>query len=314
MSDPKPPNTEDEAKPRNDDHPIVRYCYQQGRRLAAAVPGTLQGALGVVQAVQALRLRLADPKAERLRNCTPESVFNALLQGMRYGLDPAPTAQQFAIVPYGKEAQFQFMYQGLRTLMMRSGLYRSITARAVFENDRIEIDLDAGTVDHKLSKDDLTKPRGKLIAAYCKVVPFVGDPILEVLRTEDIAAIRKKSAGGSEAWRDFEDEQSRKSALKRCSKWCERSPDVMRAIHDDNESETREEPEPTPAEVIPQSRQIPQHIDAEEIDRAYEREKELARAEREAPPAPAPAARPEVQAPQDDDLPFGPSGDDGGPP
>jgi len=73
-----------------------------------------------------------------LKECTPESIVNAGLQGEALGLSPSPTLGEYYIVPYKKnkkidgawkstyEAQFQIGTAGRVALAMRSGLYKEL--------------------------------------------------------------------------------------------------------------------------------------------------------------------------------------------
>jgi phage RecT family recombinase len=86
---------------------------------------------------------------DKLRECTPQSVFKTALRAASLGLSCDPALKQAWIVPYNKkvktksgdtwvkEAQFQPHYKGLYTLAMRTGKYWTINVSPVYEGQRV---------------------------------------------------------------------------------------------------------------------------------------------------------------------------------
>lgn len=87
---------------------------------------------------------------DKLRDCTPQSVYKTALRAASLGLSCDPALKQGWIVPYNKniakknepkrwikEAQFQPHYLGLRTLAMRTGKYWTINVSEVCEGQRV---------------------------------------------------------------------------------------------------------------------------------------------------------------------------------
>lgn len=86
---------------------------------------------------------------EKLRECTPQSIYKSALRAATLGLSCDPAVKQAWIVPYGKnvgtrdnpkwikEAQFQPHYLGLYTLAMRTGKYWIINVSPVYEGQRV---------------------------------------------------------------------------------------------------------------------------------------------------------------------------------
>lgn len=59
--------------------------------------------------------------SQKLRECEPASILSAALRGEAMNLDLA--LGQFAVVPYGKSANYQITAKGYKQLAIRSGLY-----------------------------------------------------------------------------------------------------------------------------------------------------------------------------------------------
>lgn len=83
---------------------------------------------------------------EKLRDCSPQSVYKSALRAASLGLSCDPSLKQAWIVPYNKkqrdgtwikEAQFQPHYKGLYTLAMRTGKYWTINVAPVYEGQRV---------------------------------------------------------------------------------------------------------------------------------------------------------------------------------
>lgn len=86
---------------------------------------------------------------EKLRECTPQSIYKTALRAASLGLSCDPALKQGWIVPYNKklktpdgdkwvkEAQFQPHYLGLYNLAMRTGKYWTINVSAVYEGQRV---------------------------------------------------------------------------------------------------------------------------------------------------------------------------------
>lgn len=70
-----------------------------------------------------------------LQQAEPLSIVKAAMISASLKLTIDPNLGFSAIVPYGKEAQFQIMYKGLTQLAIRSGLYETINVAEVYEDE-----------------------------------------------------------------------------------------------------------------------------------------------------------------------------------
>lgn len=133
----------------------------------------------------------------KLGDCSPASFCGAMLQAAQLGLEPNTPLGQAYLIPFrnkGKmEAQFQLGYLGLIELAHRSGEFRSIEARVVYENDEFEYEYGLeGMLHHKPALKD----RGKPIAYYAVYRLVNGGYGYEVMSKEDIDEHARKYSQG----------------------------------------------------------------------------------------------------------------------
>lgn len=72
---------------------------------------------------------------KKLQECEPASVISAALRGE--GMNLSLALQQYSVVPYGKSANFQLSYKGLKQLATRSGQYKDFDVLDVREGEYI---------------------------------------------------------------------------------------------------------------------------------------------------------------------------------
>lgn len=171
----------------------------------------------------------------KLAECTQESLAECLLSLSQWGLEP--DGRRAHLIPYGNKCTLIIDYKGLVELAYRSGVVASIHADVVCEND--EFDYDLGEI--RRHKVDLRKPRGSVYAAYCLVRMKDGASKCEVLSSDEIESIRKRSrAGQSGPWVSDWNEMAKKTAFRRVSKWLPLSAEIMDAFERDEDRLTVE--------------------------------------------------------------------------
>lgn len=214
-----------------------------------------------------------------LLSCDFSSIANCILQSFQLGVYPGVEAG-CAYVPLNnsktgrKEAQFWLQYQGLVKLLRNAG-NKAIVARVVFENDYFEY--------YEGHKSPVYAPavvcgkkRGKPLFAYAAVCTNQDMWQVEVMSPEQIESIKNRSMGArfnDSPWNSKHEDDVyvmwAKTVLKRVSKWCTKSAELVQAIESDNEIEGDEQlrrpkiidiqDEPmTEPEVIPQQLSAPQ--------------------------------------------------------
>ena len=172
----------------------------------------------------ALAIRaVQDPKFDK---CTPESKIGCIIQAAACKLELGTVPQLAFLVPYSGELTFQPSYIGQIKLAIDASIATDIYADLVYEHD--EITVESGTDRRLIHKPKIFGERGKLIGAYAVAKLPDGGNTFEILEMKDIEAIKAaalriaerggQSKGLSPAWRFFEGEMVKKSAIRRLVK------------------------------------------------------------------------------------------------
>lgn len=210
----------------------------------------------------------------KLANCTPKSFMGALMNAAQLGLEPNTPLGQAYLIPYKNKGvdkvQFQIGYKGLVELAHRSGEFKNIEARVVYENDTFEYEYG---LEPKLVHKPAMKDRGKPIYYYAVFTLVNGGFGFEVMSKEDIDIHKNKysQAAGSKysPWNTSYDSMAKKTALKQVLKYAPIKTEFARKINEDEtiKSEISNDmgdimPEETEAYVVDEDGVI---LDAEEM-------------------------------------------------
>ncbi len=169
-------------------------------------------------------LDMSAPKADKLRACTPQSIYMGLLACAVAGLEPGALKGHAFLVPFKGQAQYMAGWKGYVVQARRSLEVRAITPNVVFANDTFDLDLGGGMPP--VHKPLLQGPRGEIIGAYA-VAKLVGsrDSIVsyevEWMDREDLDAVRRAGQRGdkeSDAWTLWGDQMMRKGPVRRLAK------------------------------------------------------------------------------------------------
>lgn len=157
-------------------------------------------------------------KGAKLRACTPQSVYLALLACAVTGLEPGSLRGEAYLVPYKNkgvmEASFMPGWRGIVKQARRSREIVEIWSNVVFENDEYHFDLGtAKYLVHKPAKRD----RGEICAAYAIAKLASGGFEIETMDMDDLLAVRNAGANGP-AWNDWADQMYRKAPIRRMGK------------------------------------------------------------------------------------------------
>ena len=161
----------------------------------------------------------------KIRECDPLSVVKSMMACVRLDLMPNTPEQYVALIPYGRELQFQVMYKGLAQLAYNSGIVNKIDAQLVFPEDdwSIEEGTDRKLV-HKWTPDSLTRDRTKAdeaLFAYATAVLNTGEKTFVIMTQSEIKEIKDKAVkatGNDTPWAKWPTEQYKKTAVKRLTK------------------------------------------------------------------------------------------------
>ena len=162
-------------------------------------------------------------KDTKLANSTPESFMGALLTSAQLGLECNTPLGQAYLIPFRNkgvlETQFQLGYQGLIDLCYRTGQYKKIVARIVYEGD--DFDYSYG-LEEKL----IHRPREKSntpIYVYGLYELKNGASAFEVMSWEAVMNHAKKYSqsvkNGSSPWTTDPESMAKKTVLKKVLKY-----------------------------------------------------------------------------------------------
>ncbi len=153
-----------------------------------------------------------------LQKADPVSVFGSAMIAATLNLSVVPTLGQAAIVPYKGNAQFQIMVRGLVQLAQRTGLYKTINAGEVYEDEYDGEDLLTGEVTfHRIHGGDRDNGRRENIVGYFAYFETTtGFKKTEYWTKEDVINHGKRfsKSFNNGPWKDNFDAMARKTVLK----------------------------------------------------------------------------------------------------
>lgn len=153
-----------------------------------------------------------------LQKADPVSVFGSAMIAATLNLSVVPTLGQAAIVPYKGNAQFQIMVRGLVQLAQRTGLYKTINAGEVYEDEYDGEDLLTGEVTfHRIHGGDRDNGRREHIVGYFAYFETTtGFKKTEYWTKEDVVNHGKRfsKSFNNGPWKDNFDAMARKTVLK----------------------------------------------------------------------------------------------------
>lgn len=185
----------------------------------------------------------------KLANSTPQSFMGALMNAAQLGLEPNTPLGQAYLIPFknGKtgnlETQFQIGYKGLIDLAHRSGEFKVIYAKEVYEED--DFDYEYGLEPKLTHKPYIGTDRGKVIFYYAVFTLVNGGFGFEVMSKEDVEAHAKRfsQAYHNGPWKTNFDEMAKKTVLKKVLKYAPIKTEFVKQISEDNTIKTDLKPD-----------------------------------------------------------------------
>lgn len=183
--------------------------------------------------------------------CTPHSLISAVMTAGQLGLMPDSVLGECYLIPFNnikkgvKECQIIIGYRGLCALAMRSGLVKSVQARAVFlANSKTEEGEIGDDFEYEMGLNEVLKhkPNGlkddNYITHFYAIVKFTnGGHVLNVMTREEVNKIRDTSKNYAFAkdkpnsiWGKYFEEMGCKTVLRRLMKYVPLSPEMQQAI------------------------------------------------------------------------------------
>lgn len=196
----------------------------------------------------------------KLMQCTRLSLLSSIHTAAQLGLEPTGLLGSAYLVPYrrrvevdGKwqsvmEAQLIPGYRGLIDLARRSGEIEAIEAEVVRARDVFSIvkGTNAQLTHIPFIPDPRAEPeerdRGPIVGAYMKAVLRGGHEQYEWMSFDEIEAVRRRSRAADDGpWVTDYSEMSRKTVVRRGSKYLPLTTDFRRALELDEEAERNAE-------------------------------------------------------------------------
>lgn len=150
-----------------------------------------------------------------LEKCTPESVYNALLDMVTQGLSPAKTQCYF--IPYGNTVKLTRSYFGTMKVVKQLPEVKDIYAQIIFKGDEFEAENVDGRwkfVNHKSSWKNQDNP---IEGAYCVIEKTDGEKILTIMTKKEIdkswAQAKTKNVQNN-----FPQEMAKRTVINRAAK------------------------------------------------------------------------------------------------
>jgi recombination protein RecT len=197
-----------------------------------------------------------------LESCSRSSIFKSLMYMVTNGLNPAK--KQCYFIPYGGELTCTESYQASKMLAKRYSGVKSVRENVIRKGDvyqtAIESDGRKTLVKHEQPFENLDN---EIIGAYCIVIENDGREDLTEMTATQIkkAWMMSPTNGNSKAHKNFDDEMSKRTVIKRaCKPYINASDDSalleehQQHVHENTINEDYEE---VPiAEPLPESEQV----------------------------------------------------------
>jgi len=216
------------------------------KRMGAGIAASVNDALPAFmrgQATPMLRALYTEcTKTPKLLECTPASLFGAVIQCGQMGLQLGGALGQAYLIPFKGQANLIVGYKGLVQLVNRSGQVGVISARTVYDSDAFQMEYGSNPkIDHKpkvyTSLEDVQKRRAVGYYATCQTKS--GATFFYLSYFEAVEHRRKfammKSGG---PWDQHFDAMAMKTCIRMLCKALPMSAEVQTAVHVDEMAET----------------------------------------------------------------------------
>lgn len=150
-----------------------------------------------------------------LEKCTPESVYNALLDMVTQGLSPAKTQCYF--VPYGSTVKLTRSYFGTMKVVKQLPEVKDIYAEVIYEGDKFQIKNENGRKVFVSHETDWMNADNPIAGAYCIIEKVDGEKILTVMTKKEIDKSWSKSRNKA-VQNEFPQEMAKRTVINRAAK------------------------------------------------------------------------------------------------
>lgn len=177
-----------------------------------------------------LRVALtAVQRTPKLLDCSPASLYGAIMQAASLGLEPDGLMGQAYLVPYKNTCTLIVGYRGLISLARRSGEVSTVAAHVVHEKDQFSFQ--QGTEPFLHHVPWLSDDPGPVVGAYCVARMKDGTYQFEVQSVADLEKIRSRSKATNDGpWVTDTEEMYRKCPVRKLCKFLPASPELQSAV------------------------------------------------------------------------------------
>lgn len=182
-------------------------------------------------------------KTPTLLECSKETLMNAFITCAQYNMFPSSAGGECYVLPYRNkgrmEAQFQLGYQGILTLLYRSGI-QSVISEIVYSEDKFSYV--NGKIEHEIDIFKSQEQRGEPVGVYV-IVTLNGQEIAKAMNKEDVLKFKQYSKSCGEKafpyspWNPKNDPELsmwKKTCIKQIAKLLPKNEDLNEAIEKDN--------------------------------------------------------------------------------
>lgn len=241
--------------------PATHVAAAPNKKPATAIQ-TLRGMMGTAEYMkqitnyyrgdrdEALRFLTASVeyirRVPKLLECEQQSLLSALVQSAQFRFMPSGVMGEAYIIPYAREAKFQLGYQGIVTLLYRTGKIVGISANIIREKDHF--DYEEGLDPHLIHKPAMFgKDAGEAIGVYTVAQMRGGGRTFKVMDKEAVMAIKEMSKAKDRAespWNSKDPElwMWKKTCLIQHAKLLPKTQELQQAFEKDYEGEGIDKP------------------------------------------------------------------------
>lgn len=196
--------------------------FSSSKQLDAMLPRDQQGQVnGFIGSAFAALTK--DKNLLQAASAAPETLMTALNTAAQRGLQPG--TEEFYLTPRKNKGRWEILgiigYQGLITLMYRSGMVSSVTVEAVHAND--EFRWAPGVMEKPDHKPNWFGDRGTIIGAYAYATMKDGSTSKVVIVDQERIATAKEASAGSNSsyspWQKHPKAMILKTAAHDLAKW-----------------------------------------------------------------------------------------------
>lgn len=228
--------------------------------MASELEAALPQQIGVETFTRVLLTLLHDQRlGPKLMACKRPTLYKAMLDAAHYGLMPG--TDEAAIIPYGSEAVFVPMYQGLVKLMHNTGDVGAVEAHLIYREDDWNLEYgDRGGFYHRLRLFDGEgnlvphgTPENPAVLAYCYLTYKDGGRSgVEFMTRQQAIEIRDTYSRAYQMAEKYKKYDSRwhldfdkmwlKSVVRQAAKWVPKSAVILELLMHDAQADSKDRP------------------------------------------------------------------------